>query len=33
MYLVKRLISPEEAVNILGTGYMESEYGTFEYEK
>ena len=29
----KRAILPEEAVNNLGTGYMEAEYITYEYEK
>ena len=29
----KRAIFPEEAVHNLGTGYMDSEYGTYEYEK
>ena len=28
-----RDILPEEAVQSLGTGYMEAEYGTYEYEK
>ena len=26
-------ILPEEAVHNLGTGYIEAEYGTYEYEK
>ena len=29
----KRDILPEEAVQNLGTGYMEAEYRTYEYEK
>ena len=29
----KHAILPEEAVHNLGTGYMEAEYGTYEYEK
>ena len=29
----KHDILPEEAVQNLGTGYMEAEYGTYEYEK
>ena len=28
----KRAILPEEAVHNLQTGYMEVEYGTYEYE-
>ena len=31
--LVKHAILPEESVYNLGTGYMEAEYGTYEYEK
>ena len=30
--LGKRAILPEEAVHNLETGYMETEYGTYEYE-
>ena len=30
---VKRAILPEEAVQNLGTGYMEAEYRKYEYEK
>ena len=29
----KRSILPEEAMHNLGKGYMEEEYGTYEYEK
>ena len=29
----KRDILPEEAVHNLGTGYMQSEYRTYEYDK
>ena len=29
----KRAILPEESVHNLGTGYMEAEYVTYEYEK
>ena len=29
----KRDISPQEAVHNLGRGYMEAEYGTYEYDK
>ena len=29
----KRAILPEESVDNLGTGYMEAEYGKYEYEK
>ena len=29
----KSAILPEEAVHNLGTGYIEAEYGTYEYEK
>ena len=29
----KRATLPEEAVHNLLTGYMEAEYGTYEYEK
>ena len=29
----KHDILPEEAVHNLGTGYMQSEYGTYEYDK
>ena len=29
----KRAILPEEVVHNLGTGYMDTEYGTYEYEK
>ena len=29
----KRNILPEEAVHNLGTGYVEAEYGTYEYDK
>ena len=29
----KRDILPEEAVQNLGTCYMEAEHGTYEYEK
>ena len=29
----KRDILPEEEVHNLGTGYMEAEYGTYEYDK
>ena len=29
----KKPILPEEAVQNLGTGYMEAEYVTYEYEK
>ena len=28
-----RAILPEEAVHNLGTGYMQSEYRTYEYDK
>ena len=28
----KRDILPEKEVHNLGTGYMEAEYGTYEYE-
>ena len=28
----KRAILPEEAVHNLGTGYMEAQYRTYEYE-
>ena len=31
--LGKCSILPEEAVHNLGTGYMEEEYRTYEYEK
>ena len=31
--LGKNTILPEEAVHNLGKGYMEAEYGTYEYEK
>ena len=29
----KCAVLPEEAVHTLGTGYMEAEYRTYEYEK
>ena len=31
--LGKRAILPQEAVHNSGTGYMEAEYGTYEYDK